>query len=213
MPNVELTDGRTLETIATMEELRSVVGEPGSLAVRKDIARIDDNFAGYIQKSPFALLGTASADGLCDVSPRGDKPGFAKVLDETHVALPERPGNKRADSLSNIVATGRAGLLFLIPGSGHTLRVNGAAHLTKDAALLELMAVDGKPAVVAIVVTVQEAYIHCPKAFLRSQLWDTNSWPADPPSMACIVQDQLSLEHVPLETIVATLAEDNKHLW
>jgi len=213
MPNVELTDGRSLETLATVEDLRNVVGEPGSLAVRKDIGLIDDNFARYIQKSPFALLGTASADGLCDVSPRGDRPGFAKVLDQTHIALPERPGNKRADSLSNIVETGRAGLLFLIPGSGHTLRVNGAAHLTKDPALLESMAVDGKPAVLAIIITVQEAYIHCPKAFLRSQLWDSSAWPSDPPSMACIVQDQLSLEHVPLATIEATLAEDNMHLW
>jgi PPOX class probable FMN-dependent enzyme len=215
LTQIELTDGRIIDTLQTIDDLRGVIGQPGSLAVRKDIGRIDSNFAGYIARSPFMLLSTYGESGTCDVSPRGDKPGFAKILDEAHLALPERPGNRRADSLQNIMETGRVALLFLIPGMGETLRINGTAAITRDSRLLESMAVDGKPPLVSIVVTVEEAYLHCPKAFLRSQLWNAGAWP-DPeerPSVACIYQDQLSLEHVPIDAIQASLAEDEKHLW
>jgi uncharacterized protein len=213
---IELEDGSRLGVLDTLEQLQAVTGQPSSRAVRKDIGHIDGHFADFIARSPFALLGTASAAGACDVSPRGDHPGFAHVLDSHHIAVPDRPGNRRVDSLHNIVETGRAGLLFIVPGSGNTVRVNGRAALTEDPALVESMAVDGKAPKLAIIVTVEEAYLHCPKAFRRSQLWDPATWsdPSELASPGCIYRDQLGLDQVSVEDIDRTLEESNRTtLW
>jgi predicted pyridoxine 5'-phosphate oxidase superfamily flavin-nucleotide-binding protein len=115
------------EIITRPEELRAVMGEPSSRAVQKDVGRLDSYCRAFIARSPFALVGSADADGHTDVSPRGDAPGFALVLDEQTLVLPERPGNRRGDTLTNVLATGQAGLIFLIPGVEETLRVNGRA--------------------------------------------------------------------------------------
>src|SRR5690606_5417582 len=122
--------------------------------------------------SPFLVIGTQSREGRADVSPRGDPAGFVKVLDDKTLAIPDRPGNNRLDSLVNILANPNVGLLFLIPGFDETLRVNGVARLAADPGLLEAMSVDGRPPRLAIVVTVREAFLHCAKAFRRSRLWD-----------------------------------------
>ncbi|HZQ35167.1 MAG TPA: pyridoxamine 5'-phosphate oxidase family protein, partial [Dehalococcoidia bacterium] len=161
----------------------------------------------FIARSPFALLGTASAAGFCDVSPRGDLPGFARVLDERTLVLPERPGNRRTDSLSNIIENPQVGLLFLVPGIEETLRVNGRAAISADAELLASMAVQGKAPRLAIVVEVREAYLHCAKAFRRSQLWDVSRHAdrGELPSLGCMLRDQLHVENVTVEELDAQL--------
>jgi PPOX class probable FMN-dependent enzyme len=130
-----------------------------------------------IAASPMLLLATTAADGGCDASPRGGQPGFVTVLDDQHLAIPDATGNRRLDSLTNIIDSGHAGLLFMIPGRTTTLRVNGQACITADPDCLSQLSAVGKPPVTAIVVRVQEVYAHCPKAFVRSHLWQPDSWP------------------------------------
>ncbi len=182
--------------VSTHEQLRAVLGQPSDGARRKDIGRLDAFCRAYIGRSPFALIATSDVEGRCDVSPRGDAPGFAAVLDEGTLALPERPGNRRGDTLSNLIDIPRAGLLFLVPGIEETLRVNGRARIVQDAALLERMAVQGRAPKLAIVVDVEEAYFHCAKAFRRSRLWDSSSFaaPGELASLGHIMREQLSID-------------------
>lgn len=157
--------------IRTVSELRALFPAPGERAVRKEIAALDGHCRRFVALSPFLLLAT-SDDGLnLDASPRGGEPGFVKVDAEGRLLIPDSPGNNRLDSLENIVRTGRVGLLFLIPGVDETLRVNGAACLTTDAAELAACANERRTPKVAIRVTVQAAYLHCAKALMRSKLW------------------------------------------
>jgi len=153
------------------------MGEPSGLAVGKQLDRLDCHCRDFIALSPFVLVGTSGDAGACDVSPRGDAPGFVVVLDEKTLAIPERPGNRRLDSLLNILETGAVGLLFLVPGFEETLRVNGRASVVRDADVLERTAARGKPPAVAIGVEVQECFLHCAKAFKRSGLWEAGRWP------------------------------------
>lgn len=164
-----------LQTIETPAELRALIGHPGPIALAKQIYLLDSHCKAFIAESPILMLSTASASGLCDVSPRGDGPGFVQVLDEHHLLIPERPGNRRADSLVNILENPQVGLLFLIPGVVETLRVNGQAQLVQDAALLEPLAVQGKVPKLAIRVKVREAFLHCGKALVRSKLWEARA--------------------------------------
>jgi len=162
----------TLTTIRDEEELRRLLGEPSDLVRAKVGDRLNEFTRQFVDRSPFVLLATSSPDGTCDVSPRGDPPGFVRVLDEQTLLLPERPGNRLADSLRNILANPRVGLLFVVPGVGDTLRVNGRATLVTDDELLAPSAVDGKVPKLGILVHADEVFTHCSKAFLRSQLWD-----------------------------------------
>jgi uncharacterized protein len=161
-------------------------------ALEKDVARLDDMCRRLIAASPMVLVASYSADGRCDVTPRGGPPGFVTVLEDRHLAIPDATGNRRLDTLTNVVATGRAGLIFLIPGRDTTLRVNGPACVTDDPELLAALNAVGKPPRTAIVVEAEEAYAHCPKAFVRSKLWDPAAWPdpQDVPSAA-----EVSLAH------------------
>ncbi|HLZ72791.1 MAG TPA: pyridoxamine 5'-phosphate oxidase family protein [Dehalococcoidia bacterium] len=195
------------EIVATPEQLHAIVGEPSELAKAKDIGRLDEHCRAFIAHSPFALLGTASAAGFCDVSPRGDVPGFARVLDEHTLALPERPGNRRTDSLGNIIENPQVGLLFFVPGVEETLRVNGRACITTQANLRATMAVGGKAPRLAIVVEVREAFLHCAKAFRRSRLWDASRHlPRETlPSLGRILRDQLGVEDCSVEELDARL--------
>ncbi len=161
-----------MRTIETEAELRELIGEPTELVQAKLYDRLNDLTRQFVERSPFVCVATARPEGGLDVSPRGDPPGFVRVLDEHTLLLPERPGNKLADSLSNLLADPRIGLLFLIPGVGDTFRVNGTAVLTDDAELLADSAVAGKLPRLGIVVTVLEAYTQCPKALIRSDLWN-----------------------------------------
>jgi PPOX class probable FMN-dependent enzyme len=152
--------------------LRSLFGPVDGGAAHKSIPFLDRHCRNFVGLAPFLCLGTFGADGKADVSPRGDQPGFVQVLDDHTLAIPERPGNNRLDSLTNILSNPQVGLIFHIPGFEDTLRVNGRAALTRDPALLRSMAVNNREPKAAIKVTVEEAFLHCAKAFKRSRLWD-----------------------------------------
>jgi uncharacterized protein len=174
------------------EQLREFYDAPMEPALRKDIAHIDELCRRLIAASPMLFVATFAADGRSDVSPRGGHPGFVTVLDDQHLAIPDATGNRRLDTLENIVASGRVALIFVIPGRDTTLRVNGRAVVTGAPELLERLTPVGKPPKTAIVVEAEEVYTHCPKAFVRSKLWDPDTWPdpADLPSSA-----EVSLAH------------------
>ncbi|MGH2317650.1 pyridoxamine 5'-phosphate oxidase family protein [Planococcus sp. SE5232] len=170
------TENTFPNTIKTVEELREITGKPSELVNNKVISYIDEHCSGFIAKSPFLTLSTADESGFCDVSPRGDKAGFVYVLNDKQLIIPERPGNKRMDSMRNILSNPNIGLLFLIPGLGETLRINGKASVIHDEELLEKMAVNGKSPLLGIGVEVEECFIHCAKAFKRSELWNPETW-------------------------------------
>lgn len=159
--------------VTSKAELREIFGQPAERVIRKQISALDGHCRDFIAKSPFLLLATSNSNGTCDVSPKGDGPGFVTILDDKTIVIPDRKGNKRIDSFLNIVDNPHVGLLFLIPGVNETLRVNGSAIVVQDEALLNTMIVEGARPQVATVVTVEEAFLHCPKSFMRSNLWDT----------------------------------------
>lgn len=162
----------TRELIQTEAALEQLLGPPAELTREKVSPTLNELTRRFIDQSPFLCLATSDAQGHCDVSPRGDPRGFVQVLDFATLLLPERPGNRLADSLRNILSNPRVGLLFIIPGVGDTLRVNGRAALTTDASLLEPCRVEGKVPKLGILVDIEAVFTHCSKAFLRSQLWD-----------------------------------------
>ena len=161
----------TVSIIATVEELEAIYGFPGEASTVKVADRITPSYRMLIEKSPFAALATSGPEGL-DCSPRGDLPGFVRIHDDKTLIMPGRRGNNRIDSLRNIVRDPRTALLFLIPGSGSTLRINGRARVSADAALLESFRVDGKMPRTVIVMTVEEIYFQCARAIVRSDLWN-----------------------------------------
>jgi PPOX class probable FMN-dependent enzyme len=152
--------------------LRALIGAPADLTRTKISDRVNDLTRQFIERSPFLCLATSAPDGTCDVSPRGDPPGFVRILDKQRLLIPERPGNKLADSLRNILQNPHVGLLFFIPGVGDTLRVNGRATIVDDPELLEGSVVEGKTPKLGLLIEIDEVFTHCSKAFLRSQLWD-----------------------------------------
>jgi PPOX class probable FMN-dependent enzyme len=160
-----------MSIIATVEELEAIYGHPNDASTVKVADRVTPPYGVLIEKSPFAALATAGPEGL-DCSPRGDLPGFVRIHDERTLMMPDRRGNNRIDSLRNIVRDPRVALLFLIPGSGNTLRVNGHAHLSRDADLLASFKVDGKAPRSVIVMTVEEIYFQCARAIVRADLWN-----------------------------------------
>ena len=153
-------------------ELRAVLGEPSELVRNKVADRLNRLTRRFVELSPFVVVATGRPDGGLDVSPRGDPPGFVRILDERTLLLPDRPGNKLADSLTNLLADDRIALFFLIPGVNDTFRVNGRARIVDDPELLAGSAVEGKVPRLGILVEVEEAYTQCPKALLRSELWN-----------------------------------------
>jgi uncharacterized protein len=173
-----VTDRAPFDGVVTTErQLREIVGEPSELALKKENPRLDAHCRDFIARSPFLLMATSSAEGRCDVSPKGDQPGFVLVLDDTRLVIPDRPGNKRIDGMRNLVANPRAGLIFLIPGVEETLRINGRAWIVSDDRLLARLEAMGKVPKLAIGVEVEECFLHCAKAFKRSGLWEPARWP------------------------------------
>jgi PPOX class probable FMN-dependent enzyme len=158
--------------IDSQGQLRDLIGSPTDLVAGKIADRLNDLFRRYIEESPFVCVATTSSDGQLDVSPRGDPAGFVRILDERTLLIPERPGNRIADTLTNVLDSGRIALLFLVPGVGETFRVNGSAALIDDPELLEPSAVGGSVPKLGILVTVEEAYTQCSKALVRSDLWN-----------------------------------------
>lgn len=178
------------EVIISEEQLRAVIGPAIQRSVQKEITHLDVHCRALIAKSPFVLIASSDASGRMDVSPKGDPAGFVQVLDDQTLAIPDRPGNRRADTYSNVLQNPWVGLIFLIPGKLETLRVNGRARIVRDLELRERMEVKGKVPHLALVVSVEQAFIHCGKCMIRSGLWAKESWPdvGDLPSQAqCLV--------------------------
>ncbi|MFI1191657.1 pyridoxamine 5'-phosphate oxidase family protein [Micromonospora sp. NPDC020750] len=176
--------------ITSHGELRELLGTPNARAAAKERTVLHERDRQWLAASPFCLVATAGADGSCDVSPKGDPPGFALVLDDTTIAVPERPGNRRADGYRNILDNPHVGLLFLIPGRTDTLRINGRARLVRDAPFFDDMMVKGHRPILAIVVEIEQIFYHCAKAFLRSELWRPEIWQPDAlPSRARLIKE------------------------
>jgi uncharacterized protein len=179
-------------TVTDEAALRGLFPATHSLAALKSLTVLDRHAQAFIQRSPFLCIGTQNAAGKADVSPRGDPRGFVRVLDERTLAIPDRPGNNRLDTQANILANPAVGLLFMVPGFDDTLRVNGRARLTTDPAIVEPMAVHDRVPTLAILVEVEEVFLHCAKAFRRSRLWDPSEQQnrKDMPSLLNMILDQ-----------------------
>jgi PPOX class probable FMN-dependent enzyme len=176
--DIEPGRNRFSDVIASVEALEAVLGRPNERVAAKVIDTLDVHCRRFIARSPFVLMGSSDAAGNIDVSPKGDPPGFVHVLDDKTLAVPERPGNRRADTFRNLLQNPRVGLIFLIPGKRETLRVAGEAMIVRDADLRERMAVGGRVPDLALVVLVREAFFHCTKCMVRSHLWDPANWPS-----------------------------------
>src|SRR5262245_61546298 len=189
------------EVVTTEAEFRAVIGTPTQRALRKQIDVLDEHCRAFIAKSPFLLISSRDAEGNMDVSPKGDPPGFVRVLDDRTLAIPDRPGNRRADTFRNLLQNPHVGLLFLVPGKPETLRVNGTGRIVRDRWVREPMAVAGKLPEYAVVVSVNEAFLHCAKCVVRSKLWERDSW-QDVSGLASLAQalvDQCKLEETPAQ--------------
>jgi len=204
------------QVLTSETEIRALVGgTPSERAVVKERPSLDEQSRRFIAISPFLLLSTASANGTCDISPRGDAPGFVQVLDDTRIVIPERNGNKRLDGLKNLLTNPHAGLLFLVPGCDYTLRVNGRAWITTDPELLAGMVAEGVTPTLAVGVEVQQAFFHCVKSFRRSKLWVHETWPsADAlPSYACTVFNQIRPTNATLDEWERNIRESDSKLY
>ena len=189
------SDGFFQKIVTSEAALREALGYPSERAVGKQRPSLDAHCRAFIARSPFLVLGTSNAAGECDVSPKGDPPGFVHVLDDTHLIIPDRPGNRRLDGLRNILENPHVAMIFFIPGRGDTLRINGRAWIVEDEERLEPLAVKGTRPRFGIGVEVEEVFLHCPKAFVRSSLWDADrAEGATLPSMACMLWDQLPVK-------------------
>jgi len=192
--------------IETVSELTGFYGEPSFLAMRKDLDHIDPHARAFIARSPFLVLSTADANGWPDASPRGDAPGFVVVEDPHTLLVPDRPGNNRVDSFHNVIVNPKVGLLFLVPGHMHSLRINGVARLLTDEDLCERMSMQGKPARAILEVTASQVFFHCGKSLIRSRLWDPAQWPnrSGLASLGAALADQIgTIDTVSAETMVA----------
>ena len=161
-------------SITTQSELREFFGEPSEVARKKQQSKLDKHCRNFIALSPFMVLASSGADGSVDASPKGDPAGFVTVLDDRTLLIPDRPGNKRVDTMQNLLANPHVGMVFFVPGMNETLRVNGRAEITTDEALLAPLAVNGRVPRSGLLVHVEEAYLHCAKALVRSQLWNAD---------------------------------------
>lgn len=188
-------DPRFSEVVASEAELRALIGHPSEVVVKGRLGALDDHCRAYIAASPFVVVASANAAGDIDVSPKGDPPGFVQVLDDSMLAIPERPGNRRADTFSNVLQNPRVALIFLVPGKQETLRVSGTATIVRDRWLRDRMAIAGKAPALALVVAIDAASIHCAKCVIRSKLWDSRHWPdlEGVPSLARAIVDQAQL--------------------
>lgn len=201
--------------VETREQLRAIVGEPSEVVTRKTLSCLDAHCRTFIARSSFVLLASADREGNQDVSPRGDPPGFVKVLDERTLALPDRPGNRRVDSMENILQNPKVGLIFLIPGKTETLRVSGTALIVQDRDLRATMAIREKIPHLAIVVRVEEAFFHCSKSMVRSGLWSCEHWPDldGLPTLAQTMVDAGKLETPVLEMHQRVLKDERERLY
>ena len=192
-------DAHFEEVVTTRDRLRELIKPPIDLVRNKAIDRIDDVCRRFIAAAPFVMIATRGADGRLDVSPKGDPAGFVVVLDERTLAIPDRLGNNRLDTLENVLVHPEVGLIFVIPGHNDTLRVNGKGRIVRDADLQRRLAVNGKTPNLVLVVTVEEAFMHCSKCMIRSRLWRQDEWP-DRSSVATLAEAMIA-HAAPKETV------------
>ena len=199
--------------ITSEQQLRELMGEPvHELVVVKSTPVLTEPLKQYIRQSPFLCIGTHAQDGSADLSPRGDAPGFVYIQDDKTLIIPERPGNKRLDSVLNIIGQPQLSLLFMIPGVLETVRVNGTGVVTADPDVLSLFPVNGKLPQLAVVVSVTEALGHCSKAFRRAKLWQDDYLPKEPvPSLAEMMADHLALDQQTTDMLEGAIADDAAH--
>ncbi len=165
------------DIVTSVDQIRDTIGEPLPPIVEKVIDHLDEVCRTFIERCPFVVIASANGDNEPDISPKGDPEGFVRVLDEKHLAIPDRPGNRRADTFQNLLENPQIAIIFIIPGKGETLRVRGEARIVRDEALRASMAVKNRVPEFAIVVHVEHALMHCPKAIVRSKLWQPDAWP------------------------------------
>ena len=197
-------------TITTQAQLRELMGEPvHPVVVAKTLSALDIHCRTFIGRSPFVLIASADGAGRMDISPKGDPAGFVRVLDDHTLAIPDRPGNQRFDTLRNLIDNPRVGLIFLIPGKRETLRVSGTARIVTDPALRETMAIKGKSPALALVVEVEEAFFHCAKCMVRSALWEPGKWPSldGLPTLAQAMRDVPAID-LPVEALEQAIDYD-----
>jgi uncharacterized protein len=189
------------EAVTSEEELREIVGTPHELVKKKIVSVLDETSKKFIENSPLLFLATADAEGNCDVSPRGDRPGSIAVLNDHQLVIPDRPGNRRVDSILNILANPHVGLLFVVPGMEEVLRINGRATIIKDKDILSRMSLNDKEPSIGIGVDVEECFIHCTRAFNKSKVWKHEKWPnkEDVPSMMEIFHNHLKMNGVKIK--------------
>jgi PPOX class probable FMN-dependent enzyme len=194
------------EVIISRERLRELNKHPSHFVRNKEIDHLDDICRRFIAASPFVVIASRGPDGRLDVSPKGDPAGFVKVLDDKTLAIPDRLGNNRLDTFENLLSCPDVGLIFIIPGNGDTLRVSGKGQIVRDSALQDSLAINGKPPNLAMVITVQEAFLHCPKCIIRSRLWKPDQWPdlSDVPTLAeaMIAHGSLSESMTEIEAVI-----------
>ena len=182
--------------ITNLEQLRDIYPPPKQRTIDKELDHLDAHCRRFISLSPFAIVSSAAADGRCDASPKGGPPGFTRVLDHHRLLIPDATGNRRLDGFQNMLENPHVGILFLIPGMGETLRVNGRVELTRDPELLDGLQTGGHPAKLALIVHAEQVYLHCAKALIRSALWDPETWAEELPSAAEILSDHIGVGDV-----------------
>jgi len=164
--------------VRTKDELKSIIGMPLESQANKIIDHIDDHCKRWIERCPFIVMASASAEGAMDISPKGDPAGFVRVLDRHTLVIPDRPGNRRSDTFLNVLENPNVGIIFIVPRRGETLRVSGEARIVRDTSLLQTMAIQNKAPQLALLVRVNEAFFHCGKSMIRSRLWQPDAWPS-----------------------------------
>ena len=195
--------------VTTVDELRAIVGHPNEYVANKVKDRLSAIQQDWLAHSPLGFVATTDADGRVDVSPKGDPPGFVHIIDDTTIAIPERPGNKRVDGYLNVLQRPHVGTVFLIPGRGDTLRINGTARVVADADYFDTMMVQGKRPILALEIDVEEVFFHCAKAFLRSDAWQPDTWnPTAVPSVAQIAKAMTRIDESE-EELNKYYSEDN----
>lgn len=200
------------DVVRSEPELRALMGGPvAPPVVEKTLSALDRHCLTFIKRSPFVLIASSNAAGRMDISPKGDAPGFVKVLDEHTLAIPDRPGNQRFDTFRNLFESPRVGLIFLIPGKRETLRISGKAEVVRDCELLATLAANGKVPALAIAVHVNEAFFHCAKCIIRSHLWQPEQWPPldGLPTLAQAMKDAASIP-APVEVVEGIIREDEE---
>ncbi len=197
------------DVVTDPAEFRELMGTPPPPCVAKTLSLLDRHCRAFIARSPFVLIASANARGQMDISPKGDAPGFVRVLDDRTVTVPDRPGNRRADTFTNVLENPKVGLIFLVPGKSETLRVSGSAQIVRDADLRGSMAARGKTPDFVLAVEVEEAFFHCSKCIVRSSLWSPDSWPSldGLPSLAQTMVDAAALP-MPVEALDAIIKQD-----